>query len=52
MNLDIEAEQDYDRGTETLFVTETRTSCSDFEDPSVIRISRKSPNLGVFLQPR
>jgi len=52
MNLDIEAEQGHDRGTETLFVTETRTSCRDFEDRSVIRISRKSPNLGVFLQPR
>ena len=48
MNLDIEADHDHDRGTEALFVTETRTS-HDFKDRSVIRISRKSPNLGVFL---
>jgi len=52
MNLDIEAEQDYDRGTETLFVTETRASCRDFKERSVLRISRKSFNLWVFLQPR
>ena len=31
MNLDVEAEQGHDRGTETLFVTESRTSCRDFE---------------------
>jgi hypothetical protein len=52
MNLDIEVEQGHDRGTETLFVTETRASCRDFEVRSVIRISRKSSNLGVFPQPR
>ena len=52
MNLDIEAEHGHDRGTETLFVIETHTSCRDSEDWSNIRISRKSPNLGVFLQPR
>lgn len=52
MNLNIEAEQGHDHGTETLFVTETWTSCCDFEDWSLIRISRKSPDLGVFLQPR
>jgi hypothetical protein len=42
MNLDIEAEQGHDRGTEALFVTETRTSCRDSEDRIVIRISRDS----------
>lgn len=52
MNLDIEAEQDYDRGTETLFVTEPHTSCSDFEGEAIVRISRKSSDLRVFLQPR
>lgn len=52
MNLDIEVEHGHDRGTETLFMTETRTSCRDFEDRSVIRISRKSPDTDVFLQPR
>ena len=52
MNLDIEAEQGHDRGTEMLFVSETRTSCRDFEDRSVIRISGKSPDLGGFLKPR
>lgn len=51
MNLDIEAEHGHDRGTEALFVTETRINCRDFEDRSVIRIG-KSPNLVVFLQPR
>ena len=51
MNLDIEAEQGHDRGTETLFVTETRASCRDSEDRSVIRISKKSLNLGGFPQP-
>jgi len=40
MNLGIEAEHGYDRGTETLFMTETRTSCRDFENRSVIRIAR------------
>ena len=30
MNVDIEADQGHDRGTETLFVTETRTGCGDF----------------------
>ena len=52
MNLDIEAEQGHHRGTETIFVTETRTRCRDFEDRTVIRISRKSPDLGVSLQSR
>ena len=52
MNLDIAAEHSPDRGTETLFATETRTSCRDFEDRSVIRISRKLPNHVTFLQPR
>ena len=52
MNLDIEAEQVHHRGTETLFVTEKRTSFRDFEDRTVIRISRKSLDLGGFLQPR
>lgn len=52
MNVDIDAEQGHECDTETLFVTETRTSCRNFEDRSVIRIARKSPNLGVFLQPR
>jgi hypothetical protein len=37
MNLDIEAEHGHDRGTEALFVTETRINCRDFEDRSVIR---------------
>lgn len=32
MNLDIKTEHGHDRGTETLFVTETRVSCRDFED--------------------
>ena len=49
MNLDIVAEHGHDRGRETLFVTETRMSCRDFEDRSVIRIFRRSPNLGVLL---
>lgn len=31
MNLDIEAEQGHDRGIETIFVTETRASCRNFE---------------------
>ena len=48
MNLGIEAEQGHDRGTETLFVTETRTNCRDSEGRSVIRISRKLPDLEVF----
>ena len=48
MNLDIEAEQVHHRGTETLFVTEKRTSFRDFEDRTVIRISRKPPDLGGF----
>ena len=52
MNLEIEAKQGHDRGRETLFVTESRTSCGDFEDWTVFPISRKSPDLGVFLQPR
>ena len=51
MNLDIEAEEGHDCVTETRFVTETRTSYRDFEDWSNIRISRKSPDLGVFPQP-
>ena len=52
MNLEIEAEQGHDRGPATFFVTETRISCRDFENRSVIRVSRKSPDHGVFLQPR
>ena len=52
MNLDIEAEHGHDCGTETLFIIETRTRCRDFENRSVIRVSRKSPDLGAFLQPR
>ena len=52
MNVDLKAEQGHDRGIVTLFRSETRTSCRNFEERSVIRISRKSPNLWGFLQPR
>ena len=52
MNLDIETEQGHDRGTEALFVTETRTSCRDLENRGGIRIFRKSPDIEGFLQPR
>lgn len=39
MNLEIEIEGGHDRSVETLFVTETRTKCCDFEHRSGIRIS-------------
>ena len=51
MNLDIETEQVHDLGAETFVVTYSRVTCPDFEHLNVIRISRESINIGVFLQP-
>ena len=46
MNLEIEAEQGQDRGTEILMVTETFTSCREFEGWRPILMSTKSPLSG------